>query len=432
MDESQAKTKMCRIASEMDRERHRSFFQTTNVGELEVNQSSRPPATGDQWEIVSEWDTVPEAFLLKIERLRSWFDLGRGYTEEDYQPKFVTWRPKTSQVYTFPDHVNGTLWNMAGEVCSTRGVKARHGYYSGVVLREYWADHADWFLCFGQPWHYASADGCSVYSAFADRAGWFVNDFGRFGISDSTPANVGPSPAFNPWRPFSAQFVMRSYQHGFKLCGIGAPNKETDSSLRVEQVMDISALDPEDRNIESYLWHPSGRYLAYVSCVTNESTRQRVYRVNLLDWDAAQIVASTQSLVWKTYQDVVPRCYSWSPGGQLLVLDAKLSMVWDVQAATISKMGEEEHSRWVQRLRAATYADQHNGRGYAYISSDGERSLVYNQSNIAVVGTQSEMRCVLSKGARNAAWHPTDPNCFTTVGGDGSERMVRIWRLKGT
>jgi WD40 repeat protein len=394
---------------------HKTFLLTTDIGELELKRHSTFGSTPEQWRVEAEWTVLPGSLPT---RWRAWFT-GSGYKEEHFRPSFVMWKPDGDTLYTAPDHNSVVPW----DVRSRAAYREPCSRPSGVMLREYWSDDARWFLAYCEPRY--SSERCGVFTSWGENCGWLANGVARFGM---VGRDRGPSPAFNPWRPFSERFVTREYPERFQLFRIGTDEKGRDRP-EIEDVIDLAPLDPDDKEIDSFLWHPSGRYLSYSSKLLNRSTWHTVTRMHLLDWTTGRIVLSSEPVVARVAQDLRPICYAWSPGGAWLVLDDGVTHIWDVQRNAISQLpSEAASSTWVRKLRAVQYPTDRYGRGFALTSPDGLRRLHQTGDRFVVESDRPGPRFSVSACA--AAWHPTDPDCFATVGGERKELMVRIWRVE--
>jgi WD40 repeat protein len=409
MSESTAKPtlRMARMAAAADVERHRTFLSTTEIGELSTGKRAWPPQRDEPWKIEKEWDAVP--LRGPMDRVIGFFR-GRGYKDEHFLPSFVTWHPEGEYVYSSPDPASLTRWD-AGRGHGNTETIARWG---GMTRRAYWSTHSEWVLCSGQIGS-AAHDQSFVSSSRGEYCGAIENAFFRFGMAEESRYDT--RPAFNPWRPFDKRFVnLPAYTTRFDLYGIEYSEKGRPR-LTVEESLRLSDLDPDDRDVISYLWHPSGRYLAFASKITNRSTRNSVIRIHVMEWDTAQIVLSSQAFVIRSSEDFSPWCCAWSPGGRWLALDDQAAHIWDVRTGEALPLpAEAESSAWVRRMRAAEDT-----------SSDGQRELRRSGDRYVVVATAGGF--CFEVPAKHAKWHPTDPHRFATVGGVGCERKVRIWRL---
>lgn len=435
MDESKPKVIVARMASSADVERHKTFLQTTTVGDAELDVRGQPiePRAGESWEVEKHWDVTSEVQDMP------WVNRMIYGTPriEDPLPYFVAWDSPGHLLYTASE---GVLlgWNHAGVLMNGNKYGLR-GYSGGRIRRVYSGGSA------GIPWLIAEGksdelghEGCGVYTHDGDQSGWIEGcDF-----SNSHRGRLNsPSPAFNPWRPFAGTNAFISRRSSSKLSFAlydnpwgGTPDK---SPPRVVEVLDTSELEPEFQSDRSrtYIWHPSGRYLAYVSYQGNPSTRSGVFYVNLVEWDSGQVVLSSPAVVsTEAWDESNPWCYAWSPGGQWLVLDHEATKIWDLQTNQLVSLPDHaSHLMWIRRLRGLLrYKYPQSGRwvdgaSLSFTSPDGQRRLVDG----SVESTESGRTC-FQTDARGAAWHPRDPHCFATVGGKGFERTLRIWRLKGS
>lgn len=422
------------LASGAGLERHKSFLSTTSIGELRVEKKSILPRKGEEWEVIAKWDAIPELPKKSTEWL-----LG-GYPEEHFWPKFISWRPDGNRLYTSRDHICLTSWTLNGYRIGGKQVKPTYGWAN----RAYWSSSGRWVLYHGTNRFKYDDDVWSISSEEGELRVWLNGGehTGRFGRSRTD--NSEAVPAFNPWRPYAEQFVAWCRRHRrFEMFDIAKfPAKvEGPANRYVAQFVDLSTLPADDQQVETFSWHPSGRYLAFVAVIHNPNTYDSVRRVHLLDWDSAQIVASTPPMIHKTQSDICPYTVAWSPGGQWLILDEELKNVWDIQTGEILSLSERERrAGWARRLEAM----RHRPRGFARTSPDGERFLAPHVLKASEFGTDMNFevwstaevvdsgRVLMTlPGVLDAAWSPSDPHCFATVGGDTAHRLVRIWRLKG-
>lgn len=422
--------RFAQVGSAQDVERHASFLQTTNVGEINTDQEIIPPKKGEEWEIIAEWDAIPELPKKSTRRFGGLL----GYPEEHFWPRFITWNPNGRSLRISRDFGTLTAWTLSGERLGGKQIKETYGR----VNRVYWSNDGSWVLIEGEPSFNSSVDCLWSVLARDGKSGChFAPDYFRFGSSNPNRYSRNqPVPAFNPWRPYSSQFLKWNYKSRcFELFDMErSPSRIEGSAERyVSQAVDLASLPSDDQTVENFTWHPSGRYVAFVAEIYNRNTRGSVRRAHLLDWDSAQIIASTLPFVAEDHTAFRPFAVGWSPGGQWLVLDEEVSKVWDVRAAEVAALDiKQRELGWANRLNAL----RHAGMDSAWVSCDGERVLQRGQGESGefdwegtlIIKSTREGYLQELPSALTAAWSPTDPHCFATI----ARRLVRIWRLKGS
>jgi serine/threonine protein kinase len=213
----------------------------------------------------------------------------------------------------------------------------------------------------------------------------------------------------------------------------------------------FSNLGDVDNVIHGFVWHPSGQYLA-VNTGAIEDPRHR--RIHIVHPDSAEIVASITSpsaaLAWSPNgRYLLFKRWTTAPGGTL----AADAGVWDAAcfAPRLTNIEDLLDQPWARRgLHSAPLTPGKFGPCDTALSEDGMRMLVDDATAIAAVireGCEIRRGEIVARIAEepyaHAAWSPTDPHVFATVGGKASKddsdlypcrghkhgRFLKIWRL---
>ena len=201
--------------------------------------------------------------------------------------------------------------------------------------------------------------------------------------------------ASNPFRPgFSGDLLIVDYSppHLFTV-SIDALSRAQDpasTALSMDRLrelsvdgIDLSLIRAKGDSIEHHVWHPSGNYIAV----------QIGGLVYIIHWSSADIVAVIENAVNRAYP-----FGDWSPDGSLLRMDA---VVWDCFTGEVRPLRPDE-AWWPSSLTEGPNGKLFSTSGYGFRPPRGHW--------------------------KDAAWWPTDPSYCASVGGEGAERFVQIWR----
>jgi predicted Ser/Thr protein kinase len=471
-------------------EQHKAFFRAYAYEKPILTGAA--PRVGEEWCVVDEWDAshkVPKK--------------GGGVVGEPVNPPaLVAWSPDGKRLFTAADAWGLSVWDateyrrgeyrrLGQQVDPTAYGFPQHFFiaqrgYDYRVLQETESFQNRYYLLHDD-------EAQQIVQGIKNHFG-YRNMWGRLSEgSTPPPLSINGNMGFNPWRPSlfeialvenysSLKIVDTTRLEKLELAERGLSQRQESKSLFREILSNLfSRHQPEaeprpsplhdapamyclefdllgegDKTIFEFLWHPSGEYLAVDTGDWNDESNRRIHIVHVR---SAQIVASIPATA---------RSLRWSPGGRYLLVkrwvpssDGKLTAeagVWD-SASFETQFGE------LETILSQPWAinGQHSGPQspdasfFSYdkpataLSVDGQRMLTAGGTVITTVkreGCSVSAGEVLAKIARqgfaHAAWSPTDPHCFVTVGGAGSEKfpdmykywdcphgqLLRMWRLK--
>jgi len=253
-----------------------------------------------------------------------------------------------------------------------------------------------WFGSLPEHWiAYGSYDG----SILADAEGNFLSDF--FGWEKVETVKGNPLRPDNDHRASSGVVAFNRAGRADMISLRNLSARPTSS--KVDETLSLKTLLISDQEVvDSFAWHPSGNYLA----VSING------RLTILHWDNALVIAHIDH----TAQQFPYEAAGWSPDGALLAVDLAMTKVFDIRTFTMRDC--QPHERWTNRNRGELELRR--------TSADGLRQW-HNAEDWAAPDVAFQLR-----GARDFAWHPTDPELFATVGGPGCERDIRVWRRKNS
>lgn len=264
------------------------------------------------------------------------------------------------------------------------------------------------------------------YVLVATRESMYTVDlrYGRFGIVRwmlTYPfGDHAKSESFSPWRPGTKEILVWDYESlRFTDLSSASGIEKHWSEFPAQRLNLRSIVLSGYEKLLPYAWHPRGHFVA-VSIGGATST------VHVLEVQSAEIVATLSS---------EGSSLAWSPGGTSLLIKTSTASdpntpglgVWDSHVWQVRPLTKEEcQQRWVQRA-ADEFAGSYSGKAW---SADGQRVIqTIEGSDRRSILSRAGYPCTSLPAAAFAAWSPTDPRCFATFGGEGSERMARIWRL---
>lgn len=416
-------------------EQSKRYFETTYEGELPLvkHPSNLVPESDEPWEEVARFDASREV------KGNFW----NGTKDAVIEPSLLGWKPDGSEIVT---------------VCGSRGImrcwiehhRTRedpgqpspcHRYYDEAAKGLTDCDHM--FLSSGGAvlvlsGYQSGSFMATMHLRLGDcPVGYIENltlkySFGR--EYEQKNYRLSRTGGFSPWRPDSKEILVTDHSYD-KLILIDLSSVPGASRALKElpcREIDLASVFSEGSRVMRYAWHPSGKYVA----VTTEDVA-RVRQVHIIRADDAEIVYST----------LPSTCgFGWSPGGQMLLLkkwddEADINqssawaeaeyagrnlMVWDSHAWQVREITDEERDKyWTRQL---VFANTKYHYPLQIWSADGER--VMSAGWHSILSKNGGVECAPLPNVSYAAWSPTDPHCFATVGGDDAPHSLRIWRLR--
>jgi hypothetical protein len=412
-------------------ETHQAFFRDYSTEEP-FKTSGTPPRVGESWRVAAEWDashSVPK----------------RGDGQKINPPSLVAWSPKADRLFTACDAFGMTVWNTSGLRYGEVFNDSAYGYprrffifqrgYSHRVLQETESYRNHYYFIYGDEARLI----CE--GANHDLWGWVKNEgirgpYWKYGV--------------DPWRPRSDGEIAFVHEFsGLKLVDVSklwAESKSGNKSLHEAPAVHFLKFDSFGKggsSVFSFHFHPSGEYVAVTTGDWDDRTQRRIHVVHIASAHVvARIRASTREL-------------GWSPGGRYLLFkkwkhgadgeQTEQLGAWDSHHFMAHyELSDDWFSRlWVIR----TLGGEHD----MAMSADGQRLLTRSGASVVSVTREGsrlrageEVAQIADRAFADAAWHPFDPHCFVTVGGEGSEdypdtyqrdhtmphgRLLRIWRL---
>jgi WD40-like Beta Propeller Repeat len=343
----------------------------------------------------------------------------RGDGKRINNPTLIAWSPDGTELVTACNARTFTRWSVDGARIGGNGAYD----HASPAIRFCWSPDGNLVLLEG-----VNLAGLNRWWTIQDRRGevlWKVKQLGTLGFDNSASSNLERTEYRNPWRPWRAQLLVSRGESHLDLLNVLETIDSPVASL------DFSRLDDRDRRILRYHWHPSGEFLAVTVC--DPSNEHLTRHVRIIHLGRGEIVASIPS---------ISTGMGWSPDGQSLLFSMwtapytdnwqRETAMWDSGRWSHRELTEGEHDLvWVRRLHNNDLQNDHET-----LNADGSIVLRYGKllhSQAWGQRVESASDCEVIRELpryEHAAWSPTDPHCFATVGGDNnSSRMVRIWRL---
>ena len=364
-------------------------------------------------------------FVLSKMSTRQWnWDFELHYSGQEalsdpntFTPRWIYWQPYTNQLLVSRDHERFNVWSL--EIAKdTSEVKWTSQTEDQCIFSQGWINHVffspEYTLIDSEhKWNYKSM--LLNHTLFIDRNGRTVahlrwwESFALFGTHKSMPFMERSS---NPFRPgFSGDLLMRDYSspHMFTVSVDELSRVQEDrvsialskGQLRELSVdgIDLSLIREKDDIIGRHTWHPSGNYIAVQ--IGRFGSDGLVY---VIHWSSADIVAVIEHPEDKLYS-----LEDWSPDGSLLKMQTAIkgvhsTVVWDCFTGEVRPLHPDE--AWPSSLIGWQNRDY--------------RGKLFSTSGYGFLEPRGHWK--------DAAWWPTDPSYCASVGGEGAERFVRIWR----
>lgn len=432
-------------------ERHKAFFRAQSADE-QLNQDVPPPRQGESWKVVAEWDAahqVPKT----------------GDGRKVNPPALVAWSPKGDRLFTSCDAFGLTAWDAAsiGRSFQPRklGQNVNPAAY-GYPIRFFVAQRGSAVHVLQETSSYQHSY-YDVYTGEAESICQGMNEhlWGWGSWASAGDGRLNRNMGISPWRPGSHQELAIVRGSSLKIVDVTKlPHRPVaDQSWPLELLawitgrkipaasrmpvheapaqrwISFESLGARDKTIFGFHFHPSGEYVAVTTGDWDDAQQRRIHIVHL---SSALIVASIP---------MTAESLGWSPGGRFLVCKRTDEVsLWDASAfEEISQPPDHLLSQpWTLKTLAAADSD-------VALSADGRR-LLTDSATMLCSATRSGSRIlrgadvtmISSQDFAHAAWHPTDPLCFVTVGGEPSSelpdtysrdrhrphgRLLRVWRL---
>jgi len=329
-------------------------------------------------------------------------------------PRQVFWHPNGIYLFVSRDHCHLNTWayyegnhSLGLPPCHVGPVTdSQLIFCHGHIDKVFFSDDG-WFLTKGQStlWWVENKNQWTIYSSQ-----------GRIEVAIKARNSALPlfgSLQCNPWRPGHQKEILTIPANGLlSLCDASDLPRSLDvsgsdwSKVRAssKSTLDLGLIQLSEKEaVGTFAWHPSGLYLAI----------ELAGRIDIIHWDSAEKVLphSIVSQDGAKYQAA-----GWSPDGTLLALDKSISQVFDVRTSRPRMC--ELHERWnlhEQNLEAKL------------TSCDGLRRFSKSPNNRGQWIDEKSREQLL--GVTDIAWHPRNPNLFATIGGEDSQRAVRVWKL---
>ena len=409
----------------------KEYFSKLPPAKSPLNSADESPLGSDEkWCIAAEWDASQNVTK-------------RDGSQRANPPRIVTWSPCGETLATSCDGFNVKLWTLAGE--SVGGGNRSGAYCDSESI--FWSPDGKLLLKTGR-----SHVSIKNWWTISDKLGNILGDFIPYAWLHKC-VHVELDQYFSPFRPHRNQFLV------VKSVGTQGDGGTRDQVLNLYNTENLpqthlkdrksktlmSRLYPKlsdewltsvkpsmtlmlgDRQVERFDWHPSGNFLALTARTTSDNSQQ----VLIVDFEKATIIGE------------VPSCaigMKWSQCGRYFAFVEHINrhedncqrrtLLWDgsvleAREATI----EEMQQPWLKRL--FNY-DLDTSRGW--FSCDARRKLEQDRgSDRSLVILNCDNKEVVTHvtegfGVSDAAWSPTDPSCFVTVGGPEANNLLRIWR----
>lgn len=429
-----------RFCDRAETDRHRAFLHAQCS--VELSSALASPSTDESWMMMAEWDAAHEVP-----------NAGDGKVNP---PGLVAWSPTGDRLFTSCDAFGLTVWE-AGALAWDRNPRilgadlnsAAYGYpirffpsqrrYDTYVLMETMTGRNQYYsiytgeatpLCRGTNAHLW---GWGLWASVAGRrlnrtAGidpWktgshgclaFIHNYSTLKVVDVTKLPDRPLARRDLWFEFYCWITGRAQS-------AGRPMKVPVHEASVERWISFDSLGTRDNTIFGYHFHPTGEYLAVTTGDYDSERRRSVHIVHLA---SAAIVASVP---------MTAESLGWSEGGRYLVCrrSPEWVCVWD--SATFEEIpepaGDLLAQPWILKALAAAEPD-------LAISADGQRLLANSATSLcntkrsgSRIVPGEELAKIASQPFAHAAWHPTDPHCFATVGGAPSKELPATYKRDG-
>jgi hypothetical protein len=329
---------------------------------------------------------------------------------ETFDPRYIFWQPHTNQLLVSRDHERFNIWSVDINRDSSE-VEWRLQTSDQCIFSDGWINNvffspkytlidSEHKYCVGPPLihHTLLIDEFGDTVVHLRRSHDNISPFGLLYLN-----GIFLDRSSNPFRPGSTSELLvidNTSPHLFTVTVDALKNadenymeknsQESLKKLSVDQI-DLVPIKNDGDDIRNFAWHPSGNYIAV----------EINYIVYVIHWQSANIVTAIENTEGEGYF-----LEEWSPDGSLLKLkttvdDDRGRVVWDCDTGDILQLNRDEH--WPSSLVLKQDVDYKlvNKCGYGYYRPFGPW--------------------------RNAAWWPSDPRYCASVGGDGAQRMIRVW-----
>lgn len=387
-------------------ERHRADFRSLPEDRrVRTHARSSPPS---RVTMVRTWNashSVPE----------------RGDGKRVNPPSVLAWTKDGTALAIAGDAFGATSWTVHGE--RVGGGTLPQAY--GTAIRVCASDDGRFTLLEGMTGRNRWLTIQSGSEDFARRYCLELPLWGSYGMWDSALERLH---GFSPWRAGTTQIVVSPSWSTLEVLDVRELPEENNHGDFPEVIphigVDLGNVDARATSVARYHLHPGGDYVATTIC--DESDQRTSYRIVFVHLPTGRIFAS------------IPRCVmgmGWSPSGREYLYSRWQSpntddwrrelCIWDSNRWESRPVETEEMSLpWIAPRKD--------------FDLDVARQETCNADGTVVLSESGELR---SRNGRAeplglvprfayAAWSPSDPSVFASVGGEDAPCSVRIWRIE--
>lgn len=249
-----------------------------------------------------------------------------------------------------------------------------------------------------------------------------------------------PDAHDNPWRPGRCHILLvdsegRAGNEGgaraLSLFDVAKQKKEGgDIGRYIIYRYELDHVLPFGHYVQGYAWHHSGHFIAVASSqqYPHERTTRRVM---VFDQVKGRVLASS---AWERY------LVGWLPGSGQLLLGCTASdlpstdwrfMVWDPVSEREIPLALDDATPAERRMMLCFVDQRSRETRERHLNADARLWLDVGGGRICVspVGAPGQELVILHEG--HAAWSPTDPGLFASVGRIDGKAALRLWRVAG-
>lgn len=248
-----------------------------------------------------------------------------------------------------------------------------------------------------------------------------------------------PGAHDNPWRPGRGHLLLVDSEGRAENEGGARALSVFDVAKQQKVAGDIGShiiyryeLDhvlPFGHYVQGYAWHHSGHFVAVAS--SQPSHERTTRRVMVFDQVKGRVLASS---AWERY------LVGWLPGSGQLLLGCTASdlpstdwrfTVWDPVSERENPLAVDDAAPAVRRMMLSFVDQRSRQTRERHLNADAQLWLDVDGGRICVspVGAPGQELAIPHEG--HAAWSPTDPGLFASVGRIDGKAALRLWRVAG-
>ena len=356
-------------------------------------------------------------------------------------PTFLSWADNGEEILVACDAHGARRYGVSGDKL---GSQPLHDHYEREPMPSAYSPDRAWCRWAVQPHSglslcYSSRGVIDELVVHLPREAPLRIDLARTGLSVGGLDAIWSAEGFgNPWRPGHRQLLLMDTagraerEGGARAIGVfDVAELQKSGTTLGRQIIHRYELDhvlPPGHYVQGYAWHDSGHFIAVASS-RNYAHEPGTRRVMVFDRVLGRVLAAS---AWARY------LVGWMPGASQLLLGCAPAeqspqawdfVAWDPVSQQETPLAQDDAAPAVRRMMLGFVEQRSPDRGLRQLNADARLWLDARWQHLCVspVGEPGQ-ECRIPHEGR-AAWSPTDPRLFASVGRIDGKAALRLWRV---